>query len=393
MERYFAEHETDFITFVTNVQLKNSANDPKARAQVINDVVDSISAIPDPVVRNEYVERCSKLLGISDQVLNTQVSKFMAKRLEKLAQERLREKNRREAGIPAAGEDPTVSVQPLDSEILRLGEQSAGSGSGKIPPAIARRLHEAEREAIKYIVRYGQLFFGYGRSADGEAVPLTVLDAFDLELQANDFTFSNPTYLKILHLCLTLAAEIYPVEKASAETESRAAAAGFMASETASLADMTGDLESIKAREKQIADRMEQHVTAAMREFDKMFFTRHLASHPDDDVRLVVNDLAEEKYVLSKVHTRYSHIATEDERLAELVPQAVFAWRDALLQKSIVEVRERLSALSSDASGMTTLSSDTMTRLQELMQTLGALQQSRSLLAKQLGDRVYPGHV
>lgn len=399
VERYFAEHETDFITFVTEVQLKNTSNDPKARAQVINDVVDSISAIPDPVVRNEYVQRCSQLLGISDQVLNTQVSKFMAKRMERLAQERIREKNRREAGIPAEpseapGNNGDTPSESIDSDITRLGEQSAASSAaGGLPPAVARRIREAEREAIKYIVRYGQLFFGYGRSAEGDAVELTVLDAFDLELRSNDFTFQNQAYRKIMELCLTLADTAYPAEKAAMEREAGARVAEVMATEAASSAEVTGDLESIKAHEKEVAERMDKMTKEMLREFDMMFFTRHLASHPDDEVRLAVNDLVEDKYVLSKVHTRYSHVLSEDERLGELVPQAIFAWRDALLQKAIVEVRARLAAISAACSGDSPMSADTASELRQLMLTLGELQQNRTLLAKQLGERVYPGHV
>lgn len=400
VERYFAEHETDFITFVTNVQLKNTANDPKARAQVINDVVDSISAIPDPVVRNEYVQRCSQLLGISDQVLNTQVSKFMAKRLEKLAQDHIREKNRREAGLaPDPGADAPGAAshspaEPIDTEIARLGEQSAAAGAaGALPPALARRLHDAEREAIKYIVRYGQLFFGYGRSQEGEAVPLTVLDAFDLELRSNDFSFQNSAYSKIMQLCVELADTAYPAEREAMEAEARSRAAQVMATEAEAMADITGDMESIRAREQKVAQRMEGLVQGIIREFDRMFFTRHLASHPDDDVRLTVNDLAEDKYVLSKVHTRYSHVPAEDERLSELVPQAIFAWRDALLQKAIVEVRTRLAAIAEHNPANAPLSEDSAQELRQLMVTLGELQQNRTLLAKQLGERVYPGHV
>lgn len=92
VETYIAENETDFITFKTKILLEGTDNDPMARARVINDVVTSISVIPDSVARDAYIRECGRILGVGENVLNLQVAKFIAKRLENEAKERIKAK-------------------------------------------------------------------------------------------------------------------------------------------------------------------------------------------------------------------------------------------------------------------------------------------------------------
>jgi DNA primase len=55
VEDYIARNEQDFISFKTDVLLKEAGNDPLKRAELINDISDTISVIPDAVVRAMYV--------------------------------------------------------------------------------------------------------------------------------------------------------------------------------------------------------------------------------------------------------------------------------------------------------------------------------------------------
>lgn len=386
VEKYIEENETDFITFVTNVQLQKSAKDPKARAEVINEVVNSISAIPDNVVRNEYIQQCSQLLGIDDAVLNAQVAKFMARRYEKEAQDRIREKNRKEAGITNESGDTNpndgAGEAQIDADILTLGRSTVATSTGSLPVNIIRHLQSAELQAITYIIRYGMLQFGYMQGADGEAVALTVLQAINLELTSNDFAFTNPGFQKVFELCLELSEQIYASERERASQEIKEAADRLRAEETAALSP-EGDMSSIVAKEKALEQRIADFEDKALQEFDKMFFPRHLCSHPDNEVRTIVNDLAIDKYKLSKMHTRYSHVASEEERISDLVSQAIFSWRDALLQKAIYEVKQELTQLATSS----------QEKMQEALVTLAELQNNRTLLAKHLGDRVVTGRI
>ena len=76
---YIATHETDFIRFKTQLLLKETDNDPIARAKLINDIVRSISVIPDAITRSVYIRECSNMLDVSEDILYEEVGKIKSK--------------------------------------------------------------------------------------------------------------------------------------------------------------------------------------------------------------------------------------------------------------------------------------------------------------------------
>ena len=67
--RYLEENAKDFIQFKTSVLAEEAANDPIKRAEMVRDIVNSISKIPDRIKREIYVQECSTMLQISEEVL------------------------------------------------------------------------------------------------------------------------------------------------------------------------------------------------------------------------------------------------------------------------------------------------------------------------------------
>ncbi len=78
LAKYIETKQTDFIKFKTQLFVDETANDPVERAKLINDIVHSIALIPDQIQRSVYIAECSKLLSISEQVLNSQLAKILA---------------------------------------------------------------------------------------------------------------------------------------------------------------------------------------------------------------------------------------------------------------------------------------------------------------------------
>jgi DNA primase len=76
---YIGSHETDFIRFKTQLLLKETENDPIARARLINDIVKSISVIPDTITRSVYIRECSNMLDVAEDILYTEVRKIKFK--------------------------------------------------------------------------------------------------------------------------------------------------------------------------------------------------------------------------------------------------------------------------------------------------------------------------
>mgnify|MGYP000105038826 CR=1 FL=1 len=61
-QQFIQEHETDFIRFKTNLLLEDAGKDPIKRAELIGNLVQSISVIPEAIVRDVYIKECAQLL-------------------------------------------------------------------------------------------------------------------------------------------------------------------------------------------------------------------------------------------------------------------------------------------------------------------------------------------
>jgi DNA primase len=79
---YIRENETDFIQFKTRLLLKDAEKDPVAKARLISDVIRSVAVIPDTITRSVYIKECSRLLGVSEEILYTEIRKQKYKQNE-----------------------------------------------------------------------------------------------------------------------------------------------------------------------------------------------------------------------------------------------------------------------------------------------------------------------
>ena len=92
---YIEKNETDFIQFKTRLLLKNTENDPLAKAKLISDVIGSVAVIPDTITRSVYIKECSRLLGVREEILYAEVRKQKYKQTEDFKKKVLREKARK----------------------------------------------------------------------------------------------------------------------------------------------------------------------------------------------------------------------------------------------------------------------------------------------------------
>ncbi len=66
---YLEENAQDFISFKASLLQQESKDDPIKKAELIRDMVTSISKIPDVIKREIYVRECSRIMDISEEVL------------------------------------------------------------------------------------------------------------------------------------------------------------------------------------------------------------------------------------------------------------------------------------------------------------------------------------
>ncbi|MGZ0017746.1 DNA primase [Yeosuana sp. AK3] len=66
---YLVDNAKDFIQFKASVLYEESKHDPIKKAETIRDIVNSISKIPDRIKKEIYIQECSKIMDISEEVL------------------------------------------------------------------------------------------------------------------------------------------------------------------------------------------------------------------------------------------------------------------------------------------------------------------------------------
>ncbi len=80
---YIEKNAKDFISFKTQLLLKDAANDPIKKAEVLKDIVGSISLIPDAIYRATYIKECSRLMEIQEQSLINELNKLLRAKIRK----------------------------------------------------------------------------------------------------------------------------------------------------------------------------------------------------------------------------------------------------------------------------------------------------------------------
>ncbi|HBX44789.1 DNA primase [Limibacterium fermenti] len=134
--RYIASHETDFIRFKTQLLLAEAGDDPIKRAGLITNIVESIALIPDAITRSVYIQDCSQLMELRENVLIAEVNKV-----------RLRNYSRKkEQGASAPG-----AVRDEARAAIEIKAESFAKTTAKNP------YDRFEYEILRYVVRYGEL--------------------------------------------------------------------------------------------------------------------------------------------------------------------------------------------------------------------------------------------
>ena len=77
---YMEKNQKDFIAFKCELALAEAGNDPIKRSNLINDILRSISVIPDEIKRSVYIQDCQTRFGIKLETLTQSVKKIIAEK-------------------------------------------------------------------------------------------------------------------------------------------------------------------------------------------------------------------------------------------------------------------------------------------------------------------------
>ena len=223
-QKYLAEHQVDFIKFNTNLLLEEAKGDPVKKSQLVNNIVQSISVIPNEITRAVYIQETASTMQMQEQLIAKAVARQVEQNMEEAQKQRERERDRRSLNQIANGSVPpppqpeenmpNTDVPPLpDYEIALPPSEELG---GDIPPereAYAplvnnirsreeRRLHNKEAELIRLVLRYGEQIVGNMTNDTGQERPVTVVEYVAASLIQDELSLSTPIYRTILDLAL-----------------------------------------------------------------------------------------------------------------------------------------------------------------------------------------------
>ncbi len=177
---YLENNAKDFIQFKASLLMNEANNDPIKKADLIRDMVVSISKIPDRIKREIYIQECSRIMDISEQVL-----------LNTLAQ--LVQKDISDAGKKLKQEYKALEV--VKSEV-NLGQEKINI------------IYELERKIIEMLLLYGSQEADFDdfilkANEDGEMIEekesstQKVHRRIYLSLQEDEVELANPLFKEL----------------------------------------------------------------------------------------------------------------------------------------------------------------------------------------------------
>lgn len=173
VKEYIAKHEEDFIRFKTHLLMADAGSDPLKKAGLITDIVQSISEIPDPIIRSVFIKDCAKTMDVDEQVLVGEV----ARKRNSVQYDR-----------------PTGDFMRNMQERQRDEERSAVRLTTLKGVAVGSSMDELEKEIVGYLIKYGHLYFEHKEGAN--LVKFNVAETILSDLK-DDVSIQNPQYRAI----------------------------------------------------------------------------------------------------------------------------------------------------------------------------------------------------
>lgn len=366
VEAYLHDHETDIVTFMADVLLAQvPQNDPIARAKVINIILDTVSYVDDPIKRQSYVALCSRRLEMDEDIIGRQLKVFATKHLEEKEKEFRREQARASLGADENGNIPESATDD---------DKTAAELAGVLDSR-NNRLFPFERMLARYLVRYGLVYVADISLADGTTVPGTVFDLIDSELSLDEIHFTNPVYGAVFDKVRAMKNGEWPQQRAAHAAGTDAECRRRLDAGISALRDRGGSVVEIEKEEKALRDEIEAYRAAELGKFDALFVQTRLLNDADDDVRRTANELASDRYTLSRIYNREGYDDSEESQLKQLVPRAVNELRAAIVGGMLDDLNKRIRTAPADEAV-------------SIMQRIAQYKEYQKRLLKALGERI-----
>ncbi len=195
---HIARNERDFINFKTDLLLEEAGGDPIARANLINDIADTIALIPDAVVRAVYVQTSADKFGMDEKILTERVNRSRKQMILADEKQKERERQRQPAPMPEGVPPMPDDYDSYETEMPPPVHEVTAAQQGPIvinEPYLA----PCERELLGFILEEGCSVLKFDVDSkyyiEGESV--NVAEFIDGILADDEADFMNQSYRKV----------------------------------------------------------------------------------------------------------------------------------------------------------------------------------------------------
>lgn len=387
---YINQNEQDFIDFKTDVLLKDCERDPIARAKAIESVLRSVANIPNQITRNVYAQVCVNKFHLSESVIVNQIERYRAQIKEEDWKNEERERKQRELDAKRKAEAATTAVEvsgqgdplpppPFDVNIPPASYPQEGSATQppvpqpapsfqQQPSAHESALQKCEYEVIQYMVKYGCSFiFEYEQ--------ITVIEWLTKEITDDNHRFTIPLYQKLYKLCQELFSDFTVAFNNFMQSVEERKNQLYTQEIEQFRSSFEGNVAEIERKEEETKQAVDAQFENEISEYRQNFIFKHLSSHPDDDVREIVNEICLPKHSLSKIHAEMFSQHMDSQRLLALVSASLFNWKLNIISLKTSQLQAELMTATED-------------RQFEILKEIQELTSYRKELAKLTGERV-----
>ena len=171
IKKFITDNAVNFILFKTKLLLDEAQHDPIKKAELIKEIVRTISLMPEAIHRSVYIKECSEVMQIPEQSLLNELNKLMRKKFKK---------DFAEANGHEQVDFPEIPDIAVEKQIIQNQYDS-------IP---------LEQHLLWIILNYGEQNLSFERLVDDnplhkESIEIKVSDYISEILSSEEFTFSD----------------------------------------------------------------------------------------------------------------------------------------------------------------------------------------------------------
>ena len=194
---YLENNAKDFIQFKASLLMNEANNDPIKKADLIRDMVVSISKIPDRIKREVYIQECARIMDISEQVLQNTLAQLVQKDISE-AGKKLKQEQK---AFEIVKDDVTIANEKINI------------------------VYELERKIIEMLLLYGSKEENFEdillkTNEEGETVEFLEVNSYKvferiyLSLQEDEVELANPLFRAIYNGLIAHfnSAEVFNIE-------------------------------------------------------------------------------------------------------------------------------------------------------------------------------------